>query len=95
MKLYEFTYSDNENLPQPQLLERISTFLAQECETQGWASGYTFRESKAVESRGSEKRYSFEVFGEYFDSEKADQADVRPTISREHEPDVAAKDASV
>lgn len=95
MKLYEFTYSDNENLPQPKLLERIRTFLAQECEIQGWAPGYSFRESKTVESRGAEKRYFFEVLGEYLDSGRVDGEEVRPTVSREHEPGVAAKDATV
>ena len=37
MKLYEFSYTDNLNLPQPEVRARVAKFLDNEAEEQGWS----------------------------------------------------------
>lgn len=72
MKLYEFTYSDNQNLTEAALLSRVEEFLQNECEHQGWAAGYRFHQLKKEDhlSDGT-VQYFFEVNGDYLDSESA------------------------
>lgn len=70
MKLYEFTYTDNQNLSEPELLRRVGEFLGQECELQGWGADYRFRSCRQVEHLASgEKNYFFEVIGKYLSSD--------------------------
>ena len=95
MNLYQFTYVDNQNLPEADLKSRVSAFLNGEAELQGWAPGYSFKQSKSVEkiSDGS-LSFSFEVFGEYLDSESLDQDQEFKEASLSSEP-VAARDAEL
>ena len=69
MKLYEFTYTDNQNLLEPELLRRVGEFLSEESELQGWASDYKFGLCRQVEQLANgEKNYFFEVTGKYLDT---------------------------
>ena len=69
MKLYEFTYTDNQNLLEPELLRRVGEFLSGECELQGWASDYKFGPCRQVEQLANgEKNYFFEVTGKYLNT---------------------------
>lgn len=43
MKLYEFTFTDNENLSESEVLAALQDFLKNEAEIQGWANGYNLR----------------------------------------------------
>ena len=64
MKLYEFTYCDNQKLPERSLMTRIEEFLQKESIEQGWASDYKYRQIRAVETLPSgERQYFFEVVG--------------------------------
>jgi len=73
MKLYEFTYTDNQNLSETDLLQRVGDFLAKEAELQGWASGYNFHQCQKVQQTNSgEKTYDFEVIGKFLDSNSID-----------------------
>ncbi|MEK6706622.1 MAG: hypothetical protein AABZ06_12630 [Bdellovibrionota bacterium] len=70
MKLYEFTYTDNENLSEPELLRRVGEFLLSERDLQGWAPDYKFQQCKQVEQLVSGKRvHSFEVIGKYLSTD--------------------------
>lgn len=70
MKLYEFTYTDNENLSEPELLRRVGEFLLSERDLQGWAPDYKFRPCRQVEQLASgEKVHSFEVIGKYLSTD--------------------------
>lgn len=70
MKLYEFTYTDNQNLSEPELFLRLEDFLVTEGERQGWAPDYKFRPCQQVEQLGNgEKNYFFEVIGKYLDTD--------------------------
>lgn len=66
MKLYEFTFSDNTNLSEPQILDLAMESLKEEAVLQGWAAGYNLRQcqnSKQISDGSTE--YYFEVDGEY------------------------------
>lgn len=70
MKLYEFTYSDNQNLSEAELLKRVEAFLQSEGERQGWSSGYQFQQCKSADRLpDGSVNYFFEVTGQYLDSE--------------------------
>lgn len=70
MKLYEFTYTDNQNLSEHELLRRVGEFLFKESELQGWAPDYKFRPCRQVEQLASgEKNYFFEVIGKYLSTD--------------------------
>ncbi len=76
MKLYEFTYHDNQNLSEPEVLGRLKDLLETEAEMQGWASGYNLRQCKEVEQKASGERvFTFEVLGDYLDSDFIDFAE--------------------
>ena len=94
MKLYEFIYTDKQNLPENALLGRVQEFLSKESELQGWASDYKFHQCKEVEptSQG-EKNYSFEVIGRYLDSEGVEEDADLPLSSSTGRESIAAKDA--
>jgi hypothetical protein len=66
MKLYEFSYTDKLNQTEAEVLVRVAKFLEPEGDQQGWAEGYNFRQCRTVEQLlGGERRYHFEVLGEY------------------------------
>ena len=72
MKLYEFIYTDKQNLTETNLLQRVREFLGKESELQGWAPDYRFRQCKDVErTADGEKHYTFEVTGRYLDTESS------------------------
>ena len=92
MKLYEFRYIDKQNLPEIERLQRIERLLEREAEFQGWASGYQFRQCKEVQQSGDEQIFSFEVLGDYIDSD-----DIDPKTGQrrdESTPSLAARDVS-
>jgi hypothetical protein len=73
MKLYEFTFTDNQNLAESDIVQRLHDFLANEAEVQGWAAGYNLRQCKQVEQISESRRQlTFEVLGEYVDSNVLD-----------------------
>lgn len=77
MKLYEFTFTDNENLSESEVLEALQDFLKNEAEIQGWANGYNLRSCKEVVQLADDKRvFTFEVLGEYIDSNFLDFNDL-------------------
>ena len=69
MKIYEFTYTDNENLCKSELLHRIQAFLENEAVFQNWSPGYSFRQSKSADQIAAGTQYFYEVIGRYMDSE--------------------------
>ena len=70
MKLYQFTYTDNQILSEAEISLRVTNFLALECESQGWASGYQFRQYQTPELLSDGKRnFFFEVIGDYSSSD--------------------------
>jgi hypothetical protein len=70
MTLYEFTYTDNQNLPESKLLERLQDFLEKEKALQGWAPGYRLQQRRKVEHLPTgERNFYFEVLGRFLDSE--------------------------
>jgi hypothetical protein len=70
MKLYEFVYADNQNLPESKLLARVKEFLENEKTLQGWAPDYQFQQCREVEQLASgERNFYFEVSGRYLDDE--------------------------
>lgn len=73
MKLYEFTFTDNQNLAESDIVRRLQDFLASEAEMQGWAAGYNLRQCQQVEQLADGRcRLTFEVLGEYVDSNSLD-----------------------
>ena len=70
MKLYEFTYVDNQNLSEQELLHRVGEFLFSESVLQSWAPGYEFWPCRKVEQLANdEKNYYFEVTGKYLSAD--------------------------
>ena len=68
MKLYEFSYTDNLNQPESEVIENILEFLESESIEQGWAPNFTFHRCQKDECLPSgEKRYHFEVTGRYME----------------------------
>jgi len=73
MKLYEFTHTDNQNISESEILRDLQDFLASEAELQGWANGYNLRQYKEIVQLASgERQFTFEVLGEYIDSNGLD-----------------------
>lgn len=66
MKLYEFTCTDQTNLPESKILENLKVILEQESDIQGWAPGYTVSQvqNPKVLSDGNIE-YSFIVEGDF------------------------------
>lgn len=66
MKLYEFTYNDNTNQTESEVLASAQEALEHEASLQGWAPGYNFRQCQKPKHLGNgEVEYYFEVDGEY------------------------------
>lgn len=66
MKLYEFSYTDNLNQSEADVLKNIDEILEMEAESQCWAPGYKFNQCRSVERLPSGERcYHFEVSGAY------------------------------
>ncbi len=86
MKLYEFTFSDNTNLTESEVLASAQESLKEEAVLQGWASGYNLRQcQKARQVSDGSIEYYFEVEGEYLadgqTSEGHDSAKSTPSHS--------------
>lgn len=65
MKLYEFTYNDNTNMSESNMLETLTKHLAEEAIAQGWAPGYNLRQCQIPKQlENGEKEYFFVVEGE-------------------------------
>lgn len=65
MKLYEFTYNDNTNMSESNMLETLTKHLAEEAIVRGWASGYNLRQCQLPKQLDNgEKEYFFVVEGE-------------------------------
>lgn len=95
MKLYEFTYTDNQNISESEILHSLQDFIASEAELQGWANGYILRQCKEVlQLANGEKQFTFEVLGEYIDSNSLDFTDENHE-EQSLKPIVAAKDISI
>ncbi len=73
MKLYEFTYTDNQNLTVSEVLRSLEDFLSSEADMQGWVKGYNLRQSKEIRQLADgQRQFTFEVLGEYIDSNSTD-----------------------
>jgi hypothetical protein len=73
MKLYEFTYTDNQNLTETEILRSLDDFLSSEAAMQGWARGYNLRQCKDIRQLADgQRQFTFEVLGEYIDSNSVD-----------------------
>ncbi|MBI4404116.1 MAG: hypothetical protein HY537_08145 [Deltaproteobacteria bacterium] len=94
MKLYEFTYTDNQKLSNAALNNRVEEFLQEESDLQGWAPGYTFRQCKDAHEIGpNEKNYFFEVLGSYLDADTL-SSDDKVVSSGTGSDSVAAREAN-
>jgi len=87
MKIYEFTYTDNQNLSESELLVRLQGFLESESSLQGWAPGYKLQQCRKSEQLPNGGRnFYFEVFGKYIDSESTNMdeetSELQPLPSR-------------
>ena len=68
MKLYEFTITDNLNLPESKILDNAKGILEDEARIQGWKPGYRFELcNKGERLTSGEIRYFFSVEGEFID----------------------------
>jgi hypothetical protein len=82
MKLYEFTVTDEHNLPKSQILEIAERSAAEEAEVREWG------DFKVVDCQSPETlltgeiRYSFEVEGEYADSASTNDSEKMPKTIR-------------
>lgn len=66
MKIYEFTYRDNTNLTESEVLASAQEGLQEEALIQGWAPGYILRQcQKAKQTFDGAVEYYFEVEGQY------------------------------
>jgi hypothetical protein len=66
MILYEFTFSDNTNLNESDVLALVTESLKEEALLQNWAPGYNFRQcQKPKQTVDGSVEYYFEVEGEY------------------------------
>ena len=66
MKLYEFTFTDNQNLPESEVLALTRLAMVTEAATQGWAPDYAIAQCKPFEQLPSgERRYFFAVQGKW------------------------------
>ncbi len=65
MKLYEFTFEDNTNLTESEVLSVLYEDLKVEAELQGWAPGYSILQcAKNEHLPGGIVKYHFEVNGD-------------------------------
>lgn len=65
MKLYEFTYTDNQNLTETEILQSLEDFLLSEATFQGWAPGYIcYQCQNPKQITDGEKEYCFVVEGD-------------------------------
>ena len=95
MKLYEFTVTDNLNLPESKILEQVKIEMLQQAMEENWAEGYTYKQSQEPEFLTTgEKRYHFEVYGELLeDFGHADSVTSKPSTHGASD-DVAAQPVS-
>ena len=95
MKLYQFTYIDNEKLNESALLSRVASFLENEALFQGWSPGYTFRQCQApVRIPDGGMQYYYEVNGKFFDSEDLEDNN-QPRGESKSGRHIAAKEAEL
>ncbi len=74
MKLYEFDYCDNRNQPESDVLASVGRMLEKEAEIQGWAPGYSFRQTKPKKDIGhGEVEFYFVVEGAALRSDNASE----------------------
>jgi hypothetical protein len=65
MKLYEFTFNDNTNLSENEVLAVVQKDLEEEAALKGWAPGYNFRQCQSPKQLADgEKEYFFVVEGD-------------------------------
>ena len=65
MKLYEFTFNDNTNLSENEVLAIVQKDLEEEAALKGWAPGYNFRQCQSPKQLADgEKEYFFVVEGD-------------------------------
>ncbi len=69
MKLYEFTFNDNTNLSENEVLAIVQKDLEEEAALKGWAPGYNFRQCQSPKQLADgEKEYFFVVEGDVINS---------------------------
>lgn len=74
MKLYEFTFTDNMNLSESEVLARVQNIVESEAQVQGWQPGYVFTQcQKSRHLSSGELQYFFEVNDAAADLNSADQ----------------------
>ena len=65
MKLYEFTVTDEFNLPEDQVIKEVMQSLGDHPHSSDWVSGYQLKQCQSPEQlSNSTKRYFFEVWGD-------------------------------
>jgi len=91
MKLYEFTYNDNTNMPESEVLETLRIHLEEEAIIQGWAPGYNLRQCQIPkQSADGGKDYFFVVEGEALAGSAAGDDNSESKIASLPKRDVAA-----
>lgn len=91
MKLYEFTFNDNTNLPESDVLAVAQESLKEEALLQGWAPGYNLRQcQKPKQLANGELEYSFEVEGEVLADGQSGDGSPDPQEASPSKRDVAA-----
>jgi len=90
MKLYEFTFNDNTNLPESKVLEVALQSLEEEALLQKWAPGYILQQcQKPQQLANGEIEYYFKVEGEYLaDGQSGEGKEKNKSTSSK--PDIAA-----
>ena len=91
MKLYEFTYNDNTNMSESDMLEALTKHLAEEAIAQGWSPGYNLRQCQIPKQLDNgEKEYFFVVEGEVSSGALSGDESLTPQTSSPPKRDVAA-----
>lgn len=91
MKLYEFTFNDNTNMPESDMLETLAKHLVEEAAAQGWAPGYNLRQCQLPKQlENGEKEYFFVVEGELSTGSLTEGESVTPQSVSVSKPEVAA-----
>ena len=94
MKIYEFSYTDNLNQSESQVLETVAHFLEDESVLQSWAPDYSHHQCQKVEQLSTgERRYHFEVNGQFSDKDGDEMNNYQPGSSSPA-PDIAAASGS-
>ncbi len=94
MKLYEFTVTDNFNLPESQVLEQADIEMSAQASEEGWAKGYTYKQTQEPELLPTgEKRYHFAVYGELLE-DVGDGSTKQKSTGHSSADDVAAQPQS-